>query len=43
MESGTDIGIRSMRENDRAWVPGVENKRFPDPWVIDHFQSEFEY
>ena len=43
MESGTDIGIRSMRENDRAWVPEVENKRFPDPWASEQFQLEFEY
>ena len=43
MESGTDIGVRSMREKDLAWVPEVENKSFPDPWVTEYYQLEFEY
>lgn len=43
MESGTDISMMSMRENDLPWVQDVEYECFPDPWVIDHFQPEFEY
>ena len=43
MESGTDIGVRSMREKDLAWVPAVDNKCFPDSRVTEQFQLEFDY
>ena len=43
MESGTDIGIRLMRENDLLWAPEDENKCFPGSRVTEYIQSEIEF
>ena len=43
MESGTDIGIVSMRENNLEPVPVVDNKCFPDSRVTEQFKSGIEF
>ena len=40
MESGSDIDIRPMAEEDLSWVLRVESFCFPDPWVTEAFEAE---
>ena len=43
MESGANIGIRPMRENDLPWAPEDENKCYPGLQVTEYIQSEIEF
>ena len=40
METGNDINIRFMSEEDLSWVSKVESRCFPDPWLMEVFEAE---
>jgi len=40
MDTGNDINIRLMSEEDLNWVSDVENRCFPDPWLTETFEAE---
>jgi len=40
MDTGNDINIRLMSEEDLNWVSEVENRCFPDPWLTEAFEAE---
>lgn len=40
MDTGNDINIRIMSEEDLSWVSEVESRCFPDPWLTEAFEAE---